>query len=311
MPRKTDRAPLITVITPTHNRRDQVVRAVESVLAQNETRFEHIVVDDGSTDGTEAALARIHDPRLIYIGAKWRGANAARNAGIERAQAPIVTFLDSDDVYLPDRLQRTLARFEENPSLEVLISSFVSVKGGRSTRCVNREAFLARNAFERALVAQTIFIAGTAITATRESLLAIGGYDSDIVRMQDRELLLRFARRGGALLSEDIDWKKYNSENSISGQRDGYVEAYANLMGKHPYIVDRYPDIPPYMIARQIIADAIKGRVSQAFAGYLANRSAKTLGYSLPQLVRGYVGGRRWRRDVYDEFRDKYGARPA
>lgn len=311
MPRKTDRAPLITVITPTHNRRDQVVRAVESVLAQNETRFEHIVVDDGSTDGTGAALARIHDPRLIYIGAKWRGANAARNAGIERAQAPIVTFLDSDDVYLPDRLQRTLERFEENPSLEVLISSFVSVKGGRSTRCVNREAFLARNAFERALVAQTIFIAGTAISATRESLLAIGGYDSDIVRMQDRELLLRFARRGGALLSEDIDWKKYNSENSISGRRDGYVEAYANLMGKHPYIVDRYPDIPPYMIARQIIADAIKGRVSQAFAGYLANRSAKTLGYSLPQLVRGYVGGRRWRRDVYDEFRDKYGARPA
>jgi hypothetical protein len=65
------------------------------------------------------------------------------------------------------------------------------------------------------------------------------------------------------------------------------------------------------MIARQIIADAIKGRVSQAFAGYLANRAAKTLGYSLPQLLRGYVGGRRWRRDVYDEFRVKYGARPA
>lgn len=311
MPRTIDQAPLITVITPTHNRRDQVVRAVESVLAQNLTRFEHIVVDDGSTDGTEAALARIHDPRLIYVGAKWRGANAARNAGIERAQAPIVTFLDSDDVYLPDRLQRTLARFEENPSLEVLISSFVSVKGGRSTKCVNREAFLARNAFERALVAQTIFIAGSAITATRESLLAIGGYDSDIARMQDRELLLRFARRNGALLSEDIDWKKYNSENSISGRRDGYVEAYANLMGKHPYIVDRYPDIPPYMIARQIIADAIKGRVSQAFAGYLANRAAKSLGYSLPQLLRGYVGGRRWRRDVYVEFRDKYGTRPA
>ncbi len=57
--------------------------------------------------------------------------------------------------------------------------------------------------------------------------LAIGGYDSDITRMQDRELLLRFARRGGALLSEDIDWKKYNSENSISGRRDGYVAAYA------------------------------------------------------------------------------------
>jgi glycosyltransferase involved in cell wall biosynthesis len=281
------------------------------VLAQTIAGFEHIVVDDGSTDGTAAALAEIRDPRLIYVGAKWRGANAARNTGIEHARAPIVTFLDSDDVYLPDRLERTLARFDENPSLEVLISSFVSVKGGRSTKCVNREAFLNKNALERALVSQTVFIAGSAITARHESLLAIGGYDSDITRMQDRELLLRFARRGGAFLSEEIDWKKYNSENSISGRRDGYVEAYANLIDKHPYIADRYPDIPPYMIARQIIADTIKGRLPQAFSGYLANRSSKALGYTLPQLLRGYVVGRRWRRAVYDEFRRQYGARPA
>jgi len=311
MAKPVDPAPLITVVTPTHNRRSQVVRAVESVLAQTLTRFEHIVVDDGSTDATAAALAEIRDPRLIYVGAKWRGANAARNAGIERARAPIVTFLDSDDVYLPDRLERTLARFDENPSIEVLISSFVSLKGNRNTKCINREAFLNKNALERALVSQTIFIAGSAITARHASLMAIGGYDSDITRMQDRELLLRFARRSGALLSEEIDWKKYNSENSISGRRDGYVEAYANLIDKHPYIADRYPDIPPYMIARQIIADALKGRIPQAFSGYLANRSSKSLGYSLPQLMRGYIVGRRWRQGLYDEFRNKYGARPA
>ena len=65
------------------------------------------------------------------------------------------------------------------------------------------------------------------------------------------------------------------------------------------------------MIARQIIADIVKGRIQLAFSGYMANRSSKALGYSLPQLLRGYVGGRRWRRDVYMEFRDKYGARPA
>lgn len=301
--------PLISVVTPTHNRRSQVVRAVESVLAQTLVRFEHIVVDDGSTDGTAAALAEIRDPRLIYVGAKWRGANAARNAGIERARAPIVTFLDSDDIYLPDRLERTLARFDKDPSLEVLISSFVSTKGNRTTKCINREAFLDKGTLQRALVSQTIFIAGSAITARHESLLAIGGYDSDITRMQDRELLLRFARRNGALLSEEIDWKKFNSENSISGRRDGYVEAYANLMGKHPYIADRYPDVPPYMIARQIIADTLKGRFPQAFSGYLANRSSKSLGYSLPELLRGYVVGRRWRRDCYGEFRGGYGTR--
>jgi glycosyltransferase involved in cell wall biosynthesis len=303
--------PLITVITPTHNRRDKVLRAVESVLSQSMPRLEHIVVDDGSTDGTEAALARIRDPRLIYVGAKWRGANAARNAGIERARAPVVTFLDSDDVYLPHRLERTLARFDDNPALEVLISSYVSLKSGRTTNCVNRNAFLNSAMLERALVAQTIFIAGSAITARREALLAIGGYDSDITRMQDRELLLRLARRFGAQLSEDLDWTKYNSENSISGRRDGYVEAYANLMGKHPHIARSYPHIPPYMITRQIIADILRGRIPEAFAGYMANRSSKALGYSLPELMHGYVRGRRWRRDLYDEFRDKFGARPA
>lgn len=308
---KMERSPLITVITPTHNRRETVLRAVESVLSQSMPRLEHIVVDDGSTDGTEAALARISDPRLIYVGAKWRGANAARNAGIERARAPVVTFLDSDDVYMPHRLERTLAWFDDNPTLQVLLSSFVSLKSGRTTNCINPEAFVSPAMLERTLVAQTIFIAGSAISARREALLAIGGYDSDITRMQDRELLLRLARRFGAQLSGDLDWTKHNSENSISGRRDGYVEAYANLMGKHPHIAHAYPHIPPYMISRQIIADILRGRLPEAFAGYMANRSSKELGYSLPELVNGYVYGRRWRRDLYTEFRNKCGARPA
>ncbi|ESY96629.1 glycosyltransferase family 2 protein [Mesorhizobium australicum] len=308
---KTEQAPLITVITPTHNRRETVLRAVESVLSQSMPRFEHIVVDDGSTDGTEAALARIHDTRLIYVGAKWRGANAARNAGIELARAPVVTFLDSDDLFLPHRLARTLTWFDDNPALEVLLSSYVSVKGGRGTACVNRGAFLNPPMLERAVVAQTAFIAGSAITARREALLAIGGYDSDIPRMQDRELLLRFAQRFGAQLSEDIDWTKHNSQNSISGRRDGYVEAYAILMSKHPHIARSYPHIPPFMIARQIIADILRGRIPQAFAGYMANRSSDALGYSLPELINGYLHGRRWRRDLYDEVRGKFGIPPA
>ncbi|TGQ24531.1 glycosyltransferase family 2 protein, partial [Mesorhizobium sp. M00.F.Ca.ET.216.01.1.1] len=68
---------------------------------------------------------------------------------------------------------------------------------------------------------------------------------------------------------------------------------------------------PPYMIARQLIADTIKGRLPQALSGYLANRSSKALGYSLPHLLRGYVVGRRWRRTCYQEFRSNYGDQPA
>ena len=84
MAKPVDPAPLITVVTPTHNRRSQVVRAVESVLAQTLTRFEHIVVDDGSTDATAAALAEIRDPRLIYVGAGTSG----RIAALDAAECP-------------------------------------------------------------------------------------------------------------------------------------------------------------------------------------------------------------------------------
>ena len=266
MARTPDTAPLITVITPTHNRRSKVVRAVESVLAQNMTRFEHIVVDDGSTDGTAAALAEIRDPRLIYVGSKWRGANAARNAGIERARAPVVTFLDSDDVYLPDRLERTLERFDDNPVARSA-DQFLRVPEGQPPHQLRQP----RGVPEPRL-------AGAGLGCADDLHCRLGNHRPARVACWPSAAMTATSRAcriancccalpGAAARNcpKMIDWKKYNSENSISGQRDGYVEAYANLIDKHPYIADRYPHIPPYMIARQLIADAIKGRVSQAF----------------------------------------------
>jgi glycosyltransferase involved in cell wall biosynthesis len=194
--------PLISVITPTHNRRDQVQRALQSVLEQTLGDFEYLIVDDGSTDGTEEVLSANTDPRVVYIKQPWRGANAARNAGIKRATAPLLTFLDSDDIYLPQRLERTVARFQAEPGLQLLISSFLTLKNGNLTRSVNKETFLNGADLDKALVAQTIYIAGSAITARREAILAVGGFDSEIARMQDRELLLRLARHHGAQLSE-------------------------------------------------------------------------------------------------------------
>jgi hypothetical protein len=81
-------------------------------------------------------------------------------------------------------------------------------------------------------------------------------------------------------------------------------------MRKHPDIARRYPDLPPYMIARRIIADLTNGRVGHAVNGYRANRAAASLGYSMPQLLWGYFRGRRRRRNLHREFREKFGPRP-
>src|SRR6185295_2750617 len=93
----------ISVVVPTYNRARLVVRAVESVLAQTRPPDELIVVDDGSTDDTPAALARFGD-RVRLVSQRNAGAAAARNNGLALASRPWAAFLDSDDVWVPDHL---------------------------------------------------------------------------------------------------------------------------------------------------------------------------------------------------------------
>src|SRR5438132_3254976 len=95
--------PAVSVIVPTFQRREYVVRAVGSVLAQTYEDFELIVVDDGSTDGTGEALAGL-DGRLRYLWQENRGTGAARNTGLRLARGEIVAFLDSDNRWLPHHL---------------------------------------------------------------------------------------------------------------------------------------------------------------------------------------------------------------
>jgi len=99
----------VSVVIPTYNRARLVVRAVASALAAVAKGDEVIVVDDGSTDGTEAALAPYRD-RIHYLRTANQGAGTARNRGVREAHHPLIAFLDSDDEWMPDKLalQRTL-----------------------------------------------------------------------------------------------------------------------------------------------------------------------------------------------------------
>lgn len=109
----------ITVIIPTFNRRKYIVDAVDSVLAQDIDDLEIIVIDDGSTDGTQLALdSYMKDIRYIYQ--ENRGVSAARNRGVRESRGELLAFLDSDDVWSPEKLksQTEKLRFEDILSFE-------------------------------------------------------------------------------------------------------------------------------------------------------------------------------------------------
>ncbi|MFL0796102.1 MAG: glycosyltransferase family 2 protein [Cellvibrionaceae bacterium] len=103
----SDTSPLVTVIIPTFNRKQQCLRAVQSALQQVSHTPEIIVIDDGSTDNTEAHLSHLKD-RILYIYQDNQGASAARNLGLEHAKGEYIAFLDADDYFTDHHLKNSL-----------------------------------------------------------------------------------------------------------------------------------------------------------------------------------------------------------
>ena len=93
--------PTVSVIIPTYNRAWVLKEAIDSIIAQDYHDFEIIVVDDGSTDETQAILASY--PQVCVVSQDHLGVSSARNAGIVRAAGRLITFLDSDDLWLPGK----------------------------------------------------------------------------------------------------------------------------------------------------------------------------------------------------------------
>ncbi|MFO1456183.1 MAG: glycosyltransferase family 2 protein [Steroidobacteraceae bacterium] len=105
----------VSVVIPTYNYGRFIARAIDSALGQTATPAEVIVVDDGSTDDTDEVLAR-YAGRIRVLRQANRGVSAARNAGIDSASGDFVAFLDSDDLWLPTKLERQIELFERYPA---------------------------------------------------------------------------------------------------------------------------------------------------------------------------------------------------
>jgi glycosyltransferase involved in cell wall biosynthesis len=189
--------PPVSIILPTYQRGALIGRAIRSVLAQTFADFELVVVDDGSTDDTAAVVARFVDPRLRYLRLDAnRGAAAARNAGIRDTAAPLLAFQDSDDEWLPTKLERHMRVFAGcGPQVGVVYSDMLRVhRDGR------REYFRSPDVAPGVLLdPQTRFyqVCRIGIQATvirRECLDAVGGFNEAFPALEDLELFIRLSR---------------------------------------------------------------------------------------------------------------------
>lgn len=192
--------PLVSVVIPTFNRRDLVVEAVASVLSQRGADLETIVIDDGSTDGTEEALAPLAD-RLCYLRRPQSGVAAARNAGVRASRGEWVAFLDSDDLWRPGKLAAQMRYHEENPDCRVSQTGAVWIRNGvRVNPCAHHgppsgDILLA--SLERCLVS------ASAVILRRDLFDQAGGFDEGLTVCEDYDLWLRVAARESVGLIAD------------------------------------------------------------------------------------------------------------
>jgi GT2 family glycosyltransferase len=180
--------PLISVIVPTFNRWPLLRQALDSVLAQSFRDFELLVVDDGSTDGTTEELKKI-GPRLRLFGTTRKGVAAARNLGVSRARGRFIAFLDSDDTWLPRKLERQAAFMAQHPEFQICQTEEIWVRNGIrvNPRAVHRKP--SGDIFLPSLA--LCLVSPSAVMMTKELFERVGGFDESFPVCEDYDLWLR------------------------------------------------------------------------------------------------------------------------
>ena len=179
--------PSVSVIIPTYNRRRMLAEAVASVLAQRGVALELVVVDDGSTDGTwhdlhHGELAQMLNAapascRVVTEYVEHRGPAAARNRGVAVARAPYLAFLDSDDLWAPQKLERQLAYMEAHPEYPLVQTQESWIRGGRRVNPGLRHQKRAGDIFEPSL--RTCLVSPSAVMMRADLFREAGGFDEE------------------------------------------------------------------------------------------------------------------------------------
>jgi glycosyltransferase involved in cell wall biosynthesis len=183
-----------SIVVPVFNLERFVAEAVGSALAQTATDIQVVVVNDGSTDGTAAAL----DPfrgRITYVEQDNKGLAAARNRGIAEADGNFIALLDADDVYLPTRVERLLAHLDDHPEIGFATSDAHLLRNGNPSSSRYYEGGTFPHAEQARAIFDDNFIFGSAVIR-RELLDRHGAFDERLRSCEDWDLWMRFIWSG-------------------------------------------------------------------------------------------------------------------
>jgi len=186
--------PTVSVVIPTFNRGALLEQAIRSVLAQTYRDLELLIVDDGSTDTTRARVATFQrDDRVKYLFQRNRGRSAARNAGIRAARGRYVALLDDDDFWSPEKLERQMARLQDD-AVDVVHCDFRVVDGGGQLLATGYERPPSRGSLYEDLMYGNVITGSLSAALVRSRCFdQVGVFDERLSAYEDQDLFRRMA----------------------------------------------------------------------------------------------------------------------
>ena len=239
--------PFFTVIIPTYNRVDNLPLCLESVLSQTFTNFEIVIIDNGSTDNTEKLiLENYNDSRIYYFWQKGSGSPAnPRNQGIRKARGVWVSFLDSDDLWYPEKLESVYEKIQFQSQLE----TDVICHNERMCDQMNQKLHKISHVRVASDMYKSMLLEGNCLspsaTTIRRSFLTEKGLffneSPDFAIVEDYDMWLRLAKNGAVITFIDKTLGDYVVDGgNMIGDLDRFITNLENLYKYHAYVVQDF-----------------------------------------------------------------------
>ena len=223
----------ISVIIPAYNRASTITRCIESVLSQTYPVNEIIIIDDHSTDDTIELLNKFGDTISILSTEKRSGAQTARNIGIKAAKSNWIAFLDSDDEWLPNKIEKQIAALKtinNNPMTVVHGDCYIKSIDSDDTKHWKLDKIAGKNIYKQLLTKSGTFF--PAILTSKKALLKINLLDENVPSFHEWDTAIRLAKFCRFIHIEEPLFIYNIHENTISKNSDKSIRGYQYIINK-------------------------------------------------------------------------------
>jgi glycosyltransferase involved in cell wall biosynthesis len=242
-------APFFSIVIPLYNKENFIPKTLESVLAQNFSDFEIIVIDDGSTDGGPQMVKKIEDPRVELLHQENQGVSTARNKGVSHAKGKYIALLDADDYWYPMHLEELKKLIELFPKAGLYCNSYeLFFENGMTQKAVHdtdtNKPQLVPDYFEASSINAIAWT--SAVCFSKKVFDEIGGFDMKIRSGQDVDFFIRAALKVKVAFNPVVT-VRYNKTTENNLAKSHFNEGRIYLLNKYKTEENQNPSLKKYL----------------------------------------------------------------